>query len=310
MRPLRILSLGAGVQSTTLALMVAHGEIEPIDYAIFSDTQSEPQGVYGHLARLMTPGVLPFPIRIVSKGSLRQEILDASAGKRGAWGRPPLFLKTVHPVGSIKRVVTWDDNDNEVVLHKVREHEEIEFGMTRRQCTGDYKVDVIMREIRQLAGIKRGSRGPKHIAVQQLIGISLDEAHRMKDPRFRWVEHLYPLVDLRITRKDCEAKLAAWGWSAPKSACTFCPYHSDAMWLDMKRNDPAAFADAVTIDSALRSGSGLTLKGEAYLHSSREPLETVDFEGIMARRNAPKPVSPQLDLFGEFGNECEGMCGV
>jgi hypothetical protein len=42
---LRILSLGAGVQSTTLALMVAHGELEPIDCAIFSDTQSEPEAV-------------------------------------------------------------------------------------------------------------------------------------------------------------------------------------------------------------------------------------------------------------------------
>ena len=38
---LRILSLGAGVQSSTLALMVANGEIDPVDCAIFADTQSE-----------------------------------------------------------------------------------------------------------------------------------------------------------------------------------------------------------------------------------------------------------------------------
>ena len=31
---LRVLSLGAGVQSTTLALMATHGEIEPADCAI------------------------------------------------------------------------------------------------------------------------------------------------------------------------------------------------------------------------------------------------------------------------------------
>lgn len=37
---LRILSLGAGVQSTTMALMAAHGEIGPMpDCAIFADTQ-------------------------------------------------------------------------------------------------------------------------------------------------------------------------------------------------------------------------------------------------------------------------------
>lgn len=36
---LRALSLGAGVQSTTMALMAAHGEIGPMpDCAIFADT--------------------------------------------------------------------------------------------------------------------------------------------------------------------------------------------------------------------------------------------------------------------------------
>ena len=39
---LRILSLGAGVQSTTLALMAAHGEVEAPDCAIFADTGWEP----------------------------------------------------------------------------------------------------------------------------------------------------------------------------------------------------------------------------------------------------------------------------
>ncbi|MBK8468120.1 MAG: hypothetical protein IPL32_20085 [Chloracidobacterium sp.] len=42
-----IISLGAGVQSSTMALMAAHGEITPIpDCAIFADTQAEPQSVY------------------------------------------------------------------------------------------------------------------------------------------------------------------------------------------------------------------------------------------------------------------------
>lgn len=113
----RILSLGAGVQSTTLALMAARGEIPPIDYAIFADTQSEPRSVYDHLARLMAPGVLPFPVLVVSKGSLKQEILDACAGKGGAWGRPPLFV--LNPDGS--------------------------HGMTRRQCTEQARRDPACR---------------------------------------------------------------------------------------------------------------------------------------------------------------------
>jgi hypothetical protein len=40
---LRVLSLGAGVQSTTLALLAAHGEVGPMpDCAIFADTRWEP----------------------------------------------------------------------------------------------------------------------------------------------------------------------------------------------------------------------------------------------------------------------------
>ena len=278
---MRILSLGAGVQSTTLALMIAHGELDPIDCAIFADTQSEPQAVYDHLARLRAPGVLPFPVHIVTKGSLRQELIDASEGKRGAWGRPPLFL--INPDGSD--------------------------GMTRRQCTQDYKLDVITKEVRHLAGIKPRSPGPKEVVVEQLIGISIDEAHRQKDARFRWIENTYPLVRHGITRAECVEKLTAWGWTdVPKSACTFCPYHSDTMWDDMQRNDPVSFADAVDIDRRLRSDGGkhYMLKGVPFLHRERIPLELVNFGARLAARAArARPVEP-----AGFGNECEGLCGV
>ena len=43
---IRIISLGAGVQSTVMALMAAKGEITPMpDCAIFADTGYEPEGV-------------------------------------------------------------------------------------------------------------------------------------------------------------------------------------------------------------------------------------------------------------------------
>lgn len=79
---LRTLSLGAGVQSTTMALMAAHGLIEPMpDCAIFADTGWEPQAVYKHLDWLRS-GVLPFPVHIVSAGrNIRDDIVNASASK-------------------------------------------------------------------------------------------------------------------------------------------------------------------------------------------------------------------------------------
>jgi hypothetical protein len=270
---LRIISIGAGVQSTTMALMAAHGEIGPMpDCAIFADTQSEPKKVYEHLSWLMSPNVLPFPVHIVTRGSLRQEILDASAGIKGAWGRPPFFLA---------------NSDGTT-------------GMTRRQCTGDYKLDPIHKKVRELLGLKPRARSPKKQIAERWIGISLDEAIRMKPAKYAYERNRWPLVEKEMNRWDCLAWLSRNGYpQPPKSACTFCPYHSDAMWRDMKDNDPESWTDACAVDAALRSGKHIMLKGEPYLHRSLRSLPEVDL-------STPEDHG-QLNL---FNNECEGMCGV
>ena len=63
---LRVLSLGVGVQSSTLAVMAARGDIGPMpDCAIFSDTGWEPQYIYDYLEYIRP--LLPFPIHQVSE---------------------------------------------------------------------------------------------------------------------------------------------------------------------------------------------------------------------------------------------------
>ena len=43
----KVLSLGAGVQSSTLAFMYEYGEIGPMpDFAVFADTMAEPCLLY------------------------------------------------------------------------------------------------------------------------------------------------------------------------------------------------------------------------------------------------------------------------
>ena len=267
---LHILSLGAGVQSTTLALMAAVGEITPmLDAAIFADTQSEPAAVYRHLDWL--EGVLPFPVHRVTAGSLRDEILGAMQGTNRMDARPPFFTG-----GG---------------------------GMLRRQCTQDFKVYPIQRQIRALAGIARGSHGPKSIAVEQWFGISWDEVGRMRDSDFRWLRHAYPLVERRLTRADCLTWCEARGYpTPPKSACTFCPYHDDGMWRAMKLHDPASFADACLVDAAIRPGMPGPKRPDGtqwFLHAARVPLAAVDLSTAADRG--------QLNLFQD---ECAGVCGV
>lgn len=267
---LRILSLGAGVQSTTIALMMAAGEIPACDRAIFADTQSEPAAVYKHLEWLVHQ--LPFPVDVVTAGNLGAEILATSRGERRSDARPPFYVK--NPDGSR--------------------------GILRRQCTGDYKIDIIRKHVRELMGVEKGRRVPADKHVTQVIGISLDEDGRMKISRDKWQSNEYPLVDRRMTRWDCEQWLRRSGFPLPsKSACVFCPYRRVSEWRKLRDEAPEDFARAVEIDRAIRAPGYGRLVGECYLHDSMKPLEEVDLS------TDAENGQPNL-----WDDECEGMCGV
>lgn len=264
---LRVLSLGAGVQSTTLALMAAHGEIEPPDCAIFADTQWEPREVYAHLDRLEK--LLPFPVHRVTAGNLRQNIIDRRNTTGGKYAAIPWHI--ISPDGST--------------------------GMGRRQCSSEYKLEPIMWKIRDLLGVGRHAAiAPRSVEV--IIGISRDEAHRMREPRQAYMRNVYPLVDLGMRRYDCLLWLQRHGYPEPgKSACIGCPFTSNARWRDRRDNQPDEWADAIAADRQLRLGDARGMRGIEYMHRSCVPLDEVDLS-VDDR---------QLDL---FGNECEGMCGV
>lgn len=270
---LRVVSLGAGVQSTTLVIMAARGDIGPMpDAAIFADTESEPAAVYAHLEWLKPQ--LPFPVYTVTAGSLFRELIDASNGVRNAHARPPLFVRNAR-TGAV--------------------------GFTRRQCTQDYKIEPIRKKVRELIGLKPRQRSPKVKLVEQWIGISTDELQRVKDSRDAFIQNRHPLIEMGMSRRDClrymeERQLP----QPPKSACTFCPFHSNAMWRDIRDNDPASWAQALEVDAALERGIG-GLKNRGYLHRTCKPLSEVDLRTGVERG--------QPDMFG-FDNECDGVCGV
>jgi hypothetical protein len=117
---IRVISLGAGVQSTAMSLMAAQGELEPMpDCAIFADTGWEPRAVYAHLEWL--EGVLPFPVHRVSQGNLREAVTA------GGFSSVPFFTE-----GG---------------------------GMGPRQCTYQYKLRPIHRKVRELLGGKTPKGG-------------------------------------------------------------------------------------------------------------------------------------------------------
>ena len=260
---LRIISLGAGVQSTTMALMAAHGEIGPMpDYAIFADTGDEPSAVYDHLKWLMSPNVLPFPVKIASPGRLSDALIGGNDE-----ARIPCFIG-----GG---------------------------GMTQRQCTRNFKIRPIRRAIRELLGAGPTGFIPA-ASAESWIGITTDEAIRMKPSGINYLVNRHPLIEKWMSRADCLKWLAERGYPAPsKSSCVFCPYQSNAAWR-RHRDDPPAWDKVVRIDNWLREPEQIArFHGQIFLHKSRRPLAEADIEQV------------DLPLFGgDFGQECEGMCGV
>lgn len=268
--PLRILSLGAGVQSTTLALMAAAGEFDVMpDAAIFADTGWEPEPVYQQVEWLRSR--LPFPIHVTNNGNIKDGILARRNTTSGRFAAIPWFIKS--PDGKA--------------------------GMGRRQCSSEYKLTPIMRKVRELVG--RPGRLPIPAGtVEVWIGISRDEASRMKPAKQKYMVNRWPLVERDITRAQCLAWLKAHEFpEPPKSACIGCPFHNDAMWREMRDKRPVEFADAVAVDAALRVGDARGMRGEEFMHRLMIPL-----------REAVEQASDDGGQGNLFQNECEGICGV
>ena len=259
---INIISLGAGVQSSTMALMAAHGEIMPMpDCAIFADTQWEPPAVYNWLCWLTQQ--LPFPVYRVTSGNLRQDTLTRSNSRGKRFAAVPWFMRL--PNGKQ--------------------------AMGKRQCTYDYKLRPIQRKIVELLG------GYPKSGCYLWIGISTDEAARMKPSRVKYIENRWPLIEQSISRNDCLQWMVRHDYPAPpRSSCLGCPFHNAAEWRAIKA-DPELWKDVVEVDAAIRNQPGF--KGEQYAHRSMVPLSEVDLSTDEDRG--------QLNM---FNNECEGMCGV
>lgn len=319
-REFHILNLGAGVQSTFLYLLmylsaVLNGDIEAcewalaiiarlsdgdlafiktfprIDAAIFADTGDEEESTLANLQWLKSLNGPPILVR--SKGNLMEDLLREDTGD-----------------GRKATIPAFTENG----------------GKVKRQCTKEYKTEVIERTLRrEILGLQPRQRVPTGTRVHQYIGISLDESARagriidqMKrevdeddlefapDEDFAWSEPHFPLVDLLMTRSNCEEKLAEWvPHKVGQSACKKCPFRDDPNWAAMKIYRPEAFAEAVAFDEAIREPGRMIQRGLSeplYLHRSCKPL------GLVQLDTRPDPRKAQIAI--NFSSECLGVCGM
>lgn len=236
---LNILNLGGGIQSSVVALMAEKGLFpHKPDIAIHSDTQSDPP----HVLRMVKwlAANTSYPIKIVTAGSVIKDLaLGRNSDGTGTKGiqTPPVFVRK--PDGSK--------------------------GMTFRQCTNEYKIKPINKEIRKQLGLIKHQRWPTEPTVRQWYGISYDEIQRMRDPERPAIINYYPLVETRMTRTDCQQW---WQANAPaeapqlgRSACICCPYRTAAEWQELTESE---------IDEAAAAEQGMRIADNpgyvSYLH--------------------------------------------
>lgn len=277
-----ILSLGAGVQSSCLALMAEHNLVTPKpSFAVFADTQAEPQAVYDYIEYLEKQ--LSYPIYKVTAGNLEDEAITI----KKATDQSKMYKEGEEY--SIIQIPVFGKMPNGKITAAIG-----------RKCTRDYKIRPIQRFIKKQLNINTYLRKNKGV-VTTWIGISTDEVARMKPSHLQWIIHKHPLIDMGMSRQDCIQWLKENNYKEPvRSACYFCPFHGRDDWDYLKTNHPKEFEKAVQFDRELRETSK-KYKGrkmEVYLHKSCKPLNEVDFSENKGQ-----------DTF-DFLNECEGMCGI
>ena len=266
MKPFRVLSWGCGAPSTTLGVLSALGELEPLDLIITSDTGWERQVTYDardfYAAWFRERGIR---VEMIEGGDIRRE---------GA-------LEHIH-------MPFWTDTG----------------GGLQRQCTREFKVRPIKRKVREVLGyLPSTPPAPAAGAVEQWLGFTWDEVGRMRESDVAFMVHRYPLVEKRMTRDDCERFLAFHDLPVPvKSACVGCPFRRASEYLQMQQDAPEEWEQAVEFDEQNRHNPFADCGSDAdrlYIYKNRKmaptPLKDADLEADAARERNKQMMLPMCD---------------
>ena len=162
-----------------------------------------------------------------------------------------------------------------------------------RSCTVDFKIRLIARYIRVTYKLYEQVVG---------LGISTDEIHRAKIGISKVLgktiqTNEYPLIDLRLSRHDCQRIIAEAGLPVPpKSSCWFCPFHRPAYWKEMRMRDPETFEKSIALEKRINEKRDAIGRDVVYLHPALKPLE--------------QAVDEQTNFFEELANCESGYCMV
>lgn len=260
--PLEILSFGAGMPSTALALMSAENAIRgypvwplvPVYSAvIFCDLHAEPSWVYEQAA---------FVAAVCQRAGIPYYTLDADlyGDFTRSFGRAR--------VASIPFWTLGEDGKK---------------GKMPRQCTYDYKIKVIEKFVRyELLGYRPRERthaADKHFHRMHM-GIMWEEQQRAKESKQTLFTNRFPLIEMKWTRPDCyQYNRDVWGLDTRASCCLFCPFHTNYFYQHIKQYEPSCYACALRVDHMIETYQARPpLKSQLFLTKTRKRLRDLSPE--------------------------------
>jgi len=273
-------AFGGGVQSTAIALLLIHEPHKLLDLGltlpktiIFADTGAEPKAIYDHVNQIF---------EMLSRAEYDTVVVQRIE-KNGS-------IITIHEQWWGLASIPWFTRslDGQV-------------GMLKRQCTEEFKIKPIQKEIRARLGYKKGQRIPP-LTAKLWLGISVDEQRRAKINQDKWLNNKHPLIYLGWNRNDCAVyNYLHLNRNVSKSSCFFCPFKHRQEWMRMRQEEPDEFARAVAVDKKIRHLVTIgKCRQDVFVHSSGLPLE----DAVLDQLSLP------LGIDYGFGKECAGHCGV
>jgi len=234
---MKILSCGAGQQSTALALMACDNVRNPgkfplvpiYDVILFCDLGGEREWVYRQVdfirAKCQEAGI---PFYVLTGKNLKDDYM-MNYGKN--------------------RVVTipfWSIDENG------------RKGKMTRHCTIDYKIIQMQNFVRwNLLGYRKGEwTKPEDIQAHEMhIGFTSEEKQRIFDSKHKLFINKFPMVEMGIERADNYAYVKEeWGIETKGSACLFCPFHSNYFFSECKHTCQSDYKIITDFDRMLEHG--------------------------------------------------------
>lgn len=312
LKEIHVLSWGGGTQSTALMLKMLEQQ-KPIDYIIFSDTGDESVLTYNQI----------YKVQKYVEDTYNREIIIVKRNKEKKTDDEIIeMVKEGNMTGTSYRSSPYADlYQNQVLFYKgvldradivpswvINKHGELG-KLMGRQCTIVYKINQIIKEIRARENLSRFD-AKKHRIIMN-IGFTIDEISRVKPSPMSYINNVYPLIEMSMTKIDCiEYVEKRLGFKPRSSVCNMCYANDFNRVYEIYQNDKVAWDKLLVLDDAMANKSNNhRIRGNVYMFQwqakIQKRLKNIDMNQLYKDRNKYH----QLSIFDmEQEMACMGGC--